>query len=460
MYNIEVYYPQIEIEILTEKDNLVFRGTKVSPSQIDTVELVSDVLTCMTKRDMGVDCPTFSLNLIYRDQWFYSIGSNDLVIIKMARLPGEKLQPVFFGLIDDIRKSEVFAAGKPKRSIAITGRGFGKALINFEIGVVREAGVYESSLGYLGTQVNLAMKSASGAIQTLLDHFVKKYINYRFGQGVSFLTYARWNLNSRAGEMLNDISGLLEYQGSLWNLVKELQNSPFNELYWEINDGFPTLFLRPTPFNERHWNALQRIEVFDEDIIEDNTGRSDLETYTLYSVGCRTYMSDVDQLGTLGYMPLWYKPYYGKYGIKRLNVTSLYAMYASRDDTNTVKKLVTSYTQDLFNWNIKNNSMYNGHILVKGSNKYKLGSRLFIPSQNMEYYVESVVHNFNILESFTTQLGITRGIQPDNRFTPPWGKYEEFDPTDLSYSGGENPWDSWDNPVSYKGDFKPLPAVE
>ena len=98
-------YPLVEIEIITEKENLVVRGEITN--SIDTSEIVSDCLSVITKRDIGTDCPTFSIVLVYKEKWFYEIGANDMVIIKMCRRP-EELQPVMYGLIDDIRKSVSF----------------------------------------------------------------------------------------------------------------------------------------------------------------------------------------------------------------------------------------------------------------------------------------------------------------------------------------------------------------
>lgn len=422
---IEVYYPYVEVEIITEKENLVLRG-QYEPNAIDTSNMVSDVVSLITKRDIGADCPTFSINLVYRNDWFTKLASNDMIIISVCR-PPEKNAAVMFGLIDDIRRSRVIANGKPMRTVAVTGRGFNKALINFEVGAVKEANVSESALGFIFKEFSLSTLSAAEAIRTVLGYYVEKYINYNFGSAGSYTTFTEWLFSSRPDEGLTDTTGLMEYQGSLWNLLKELQNAPFNEMYWEVLENKPTFYVRETPFNEQNWNSLNKSVLVDKDIVEDNTGKSDLETYTLYSVSCRTYMSSIDEAGTLGCLPLWYEPYFPKYGIKRLQVSSLYAMYANKSDTQTASEDVSSYMKDLYNWNIKNNSMQNGTITVKGSNKYKVGERLETP-EGYEFYVESVTHSFTIYDSFTTQLGVTRGLKPEDRFTTPWGSATEFTP--------------------------------
>ena len=87
---------------------------------------------------------------------------------------------------------------------------------------------------------------------------------------------------------------------------------------------------------------------------------------------------------------------------------------------------------ELFNFNIKNNIFSNGNLLVKGYAGYKLGERVITEYENMEYYIESVTQNFNCYGTWTTQLGVTRGIEPQLRFTPPYGAYEEMTPATLN----------------------------
>ena len=423
---VSMHYPMVEIEIITEKENLVARGTITG--DVETSEMVSDCLSVATKRDMGTDCPTFSITLVYKDIWFYKIGANDLVIIKMCRSP-EPLTPVMFGLIDDIRKTVSFESGKPRRTISITGRGFGKGLVTFEAGAVKEYNLYSGALSYLGwldSNINIAQMSAAGAIGELIDKYVRVYLDYNFGQGKTYNTFMRYHPIERPDEKLYDTSMLNDYQGSIWNLLKEFQNAPFNEMFWEIEDGFPTLFVRPTPFNPTEWGALKIITLEDTELVEDNVGRSDIETYTLYCVMCRFYGGVYDDWATLGFRPLWYRPYYDKYGIKRLNITSLYAAVADYGDAAATRPMLTSYTQDLFNWNIKNNSMFNGTIVAMGDVRYQIGCRLYHKSENMDYYIEGVAHSFTIYGSFTTQLAVTRGAHIGDRFTPPFGSGEEL----------------------------------
>ena len=110
-------------------------------------------------------------------------------------------------------------------------------------------------------------------------------------------------------------------------------------------------------------------------------------------------------------------------------------------DTEAIRR----FYEELFNFNIKNNIFTNGTLVVKGKNSYHVGERVITESENMEYYVESVSHNFNCYGTWNTQLSVTRGIQPQDRFTPPWGSAEEMSAATLNAiiqqtSGEEIDW--------------------
>ncbi|NLY08536.1 MAG: M23 family metallopeptidase [Tissierellia bacterium] len=157
--------------------------------------------------------------------------------------------------------------------------------------------------------------------------------------------------------------------------------------------------------------------------------------------------------------PIWYKPNYRKYGLRRLQINSKYIYeeeYPDRGETgiNTPGRNcyidgedeagerqinagagddgdVSQKTIDLFNWNIKNNAMENGSILLKGDVKYKIGTRLYIKSEDMEYYIENVSHTFIYNEDWKTTVEVTRGIKPSKRFTKPWNQWAKLTALDM-----------------------------
>ena len=433
-----VSHPTIEIDFFIESGMLAAVGTTglTSDTHFDY-----DVISVNTARNMGQDCPTFSIRLVWRNDWFHKLASNDLLIIKMQR-PPEAKKSVMLGLIDDIRKVTDYASGKPQRAVQVTGRAFNKALINFDVGLIENISI-DTNTGFFSNMTALSTCDSYDAIKLVMDSYVGKAIKYSFGNNKVFEDYYRYSGNHHENEMLIDYTSYTSYNGSLWNFIKELGNAPFNETYWEVIDEKPNLIHRRTPFNKSDWIKLPRTTIQDMDIVSDNTGRSDLETYTLFSVN----QTLGDETLTNMYPPLWYPPFYAKYGITQLAVSTIYQVWTDEN----ADSAIAQYYQDLFNWNIKNNVFSNGTITVKGKNCYHVGERVIIESENMEYYVESVTHNFNCYGSWTTQLGVTRGIEPENRFTAPWGCAEEMTPAIMnaiiSQTSGEDI--DWSNLPEY-----------
>lgn len=409
-----VSHPTIEVEFYGEYGRLAAVSTTEVAKDTD---FDSEIISVNTIRNMGQDCPTFNMSLVWRNNWYENLSSNDLLVIKMQR-PPESKATVFLGLIDDIRKNTDFSSGQPQRAIQITGRGFAKAFVNFDVGLIENISI-DTGTGFFAGLTQLVGCNSYDAIKIVLDSYVGSAIKYSFGNGKSYDDYFVYSGNPHDYEKLVDYTSYTSYNGNLWNFIKNLGNAPFNETYWEIESGKPHLIHRRTPFNKQDWIKLDRITIKDLDIVSDNTGRSDLETYTVFAV----QLALGDETMTNLYNPLWYPPFYSKYGISQLSVLTPYQIWS--DDTD---EAVAGFFQELFNYNIKNNIFSNGTIVVKGSNQYKVGQRVIIESENMEYYVESVSHNFNCYGTWTTSLGVTRGIQPENRFTAPWGCAEEFTP--------------------------------
>lgn len=415
-------HPSAHVTIATESGMLSLVGT----TETYSTNFDTDILSISTNRDIGQDCPTFSLNVVYRNDWFTKIGSNDLIIIALQR-PPEAKHNVIVGLVDDIRRTTDYSTGKPVRAFSITGRGLNKALQNFTVGVVNELTVTASVQGFFSNMIEIfSGASPATIIKGVLDHYLESGCSYRFANDKTFSDYCQQSIKTtlNGNEFLADATAFTSFQGGLWDFLKELKNAPFNELFWEIMEDKPTIIFRPTPFNEDTWNELQTYTVKDVDIIGENLGRSDLETYVVFKVKAETFAGNDD---ILGYLPYWYPPYYSKYGLTRLEVYSKYLEYSGVTESTILDKM-----GDIFNWNIKNNFMENGTLIVKGSNAYKIGTRILVEYTGVEYYCEGVSHNFTFGSGWTTTLSLTRGLKPENRFTEPWGSYLQMLPEDVS----------------------------
>ena len=417
--SITVSHPTIEVEFYTEYGTLA--ATANASGIASDLTFDNDIVSLSTSRNMSDDCPTFTMNLVWRNKWFDNLASNDLLVIRMQR-PPETKRTVFLGLIDDIRRDIDFSSGTPQRVCQVTGRGLNKAFVNFQVGMIENLST-DVGTGFMSKLLDIASQDSAGVFKIIIESYVGKAIQYSFGNGKNFKDYFQKKLSNHKGEILVDSTNYTSYVGSLWNLLKELGNAPFDETYWEVENEKATLIHRPTPFNKKKWNKLKRHTITADKIVVDNIGRSDLETYTLYSVSGSMF----DENTSNYYFPLWYKPFYAKYGINQLQVTTAYQMWENGDGMTTDS--VKSFFVDLYNWNIKNNVFHNGTLTVKGEAKYKVGERVILEDENLEFYVEGVTQHFNLYQSWTTELSVTRGIEPEERFTPPWNCYEEFTPS-------------------------------
>jgi cell wall-associated NlpC family hydrolase len=421
-----VYRPQAIVYLYTEQGQLVARGTNNPKSSMD-----DDVIRISTTREIGADAPTFTIELTMHKPWNSWVASNDLVVIKMQR-PPEDLQTVMFGLVDDSRETvSVTSDGAPTRSVTITGRGISKALINFDVSIVPEAEYQMVTTGWVeSTGVILAGKKPSEIIKAAWDIICKKHINYKWDNGKKLFDYVTYKVVDRPNMSMLDSSAVANWQGTMWSFFREIAEDPFYELYEEIEGGKPTIIARATPFNESSWKNLELFTITDADVVDEDLGRSDVETYTIFSVGAKSLFAPNDIYKTFGVLPYWYKPYADKYGNRRLHVESAYTAVANSSITADQTEVMRSMMKDLYNWNIKNNSFVNGNIIVKGHAMYRVGCRLDYASMKeddyREYYITAVNHVFENFGSYVTQLGVTRGINSIDRFTAPWGSYKEY----------------------------------
>lgn len=433
---IEVSHPTAYVMFFGEYGKLA--ATSVSDKVLNDDYVDYDIISISTNRSLSQDCPTFSISLVWRNKWYENLASNDMVVIQLQR-PPEKLATVFYGLVDDVRKSMDFSSGQPQRSVTVTGRGFNKAFCQFDIGALRNyADNTTANGGFFAGLMELRGRGSAYNIQLVFDAYLDKGLRYKFSNGKTLKDYIGYTGENYPNEKLINSQSYMSFNGNIWNFIKQLTNSPFNETFWEIKNGLPWLTHRPTPFEKEDWTKLNRITIKDHDLVADNTGRSDTETYSAF----QTDLTVGDQGAINSFPPAYYPPFYEKYGIRMLKVSSMYAITAG--DVSVAANLDPKmFTQQLANFNIKNNVMENGTLTVKGSNQYKIGERVILESSNMEYYVEGVSQSFNMYSTWTTSLSVTRGLHPEDRFTPPWNSC--IDLTNDIYAGilkltqGKNP---------------------
>lgn len=319
MKDVLVGTPYVEIEFSTEMGELtIFQKDKIHSN-----DLPENLISLNTKRDIGADdCPTFTINLVYKEKWYNQIGGNDLVKIKIGR--GNDSKTIMYGLVDSIYKSESYVDLKPIRTLTVQGRGLNKAFLQFGVGAVQEVDLlYDQQGFFMGQDTGLQKGGPADSVKSVIDYFINKGIDLQFANGESLKSLINfiYMKNKNEDETISNVFNYYSYQGGLWDFIKELRNAPFYEIFWEVIDESPTMIIRPTPFNQEQWDSLLTFKLDEREYINDNLGRSDLETYTVFSVKGEYLVSTVTQ--AFGF-PIWYKPFYSKYGLRRLEVNSKY----------------------------------------------------------------------------------------------------------------------------------------
>ena len=406
------------VTIFSETGNLSFRGNTTKQGKPN-----DDLISVSTRRDIGTDNGVFEIQLVPRNHWFQKIRPNDLVIIEMNRKSKGK-DTVFIGLVDDTRLN---MSGN-SNTTSITGRGFSKAMANFEIGVLTQLQADTSVMNPVFQ--NILHQLPNGEISvvdivrsTFYDVFLK-HEDYRFSNGSTYATMVNTKLScipeATAIKMLN----YAQYSGNYFNLVRELKGEPFHELFWEVYKGKPTMVFRPTPFDSAEWNSLPRKSIDIEDIVNLSLGISDIETYTVFSLKYNGQELPLDRVVQEALAPPIYNPeYYKKYGLKALTVQVPYFRLMTSSVGNE-RNTMQSLQQKLYDWYIKNNSMKNGSVTILGDPTIKVGTRLSLWDE--EFYIESVNHKFVCGQSYTTELSLTRGCTNTIRFGSPMGTCEEY----------------------------------
>lgn len=116
----------------------------------------------------------------------------------------------------------------------------------------------------------------------------------------------------------------MAYTGSILSMIKDLSNKPFNEYFFSHEEGKATLHYRVTPFEEEDWFNIPYIEVFDQDTINIDLSRSDVEQYSVFKLSSPTATKKAAANGMVLPITDDKNELEGHYGYKTMEVQSLY----------------------------------------------------------------------------------------------------------------------------------------
>ena len=331
-----VRYPKFDLKFLTENSEYNIRYDSEDKTAPSDDYMGNRVLNLTTKNAMEDDSAVFSFLLSGDVYWDKVLTPNDVVILKI--MPDDKKTTseqedindvILVGLVNEVRLEADY--GENSKMYRISGQSFAKLLIDFELGVIQEVSVVLSEIGWLpdsaedGT-MTFTDKSASEIAHSMMTKFMQ-YARYEFSDGRTASAFLKYDdLDSWTEyENLTDPSPFINYEGSLKQLLDDITEKPFNELFFDFTkEETCNMIMRRTPFDEADWNKLPIHKITSKTVISESVARSDTEAYSIFNVLVNSPigMESVD----FGSFPRYHQELVDKYGYSKLELNNKYLM--------------------------------------------------------------------------------------------------------------------------------------
>ncbi|AAX92303.1 tail morphogenetic protein [Staphylococcus phage Twort] len=320
--------PKVRFEFHTDENifTLRYENTK----EVSGGQLGDKIINFETKNAMADDSAVFVLTLAGDTHWDKLLMINDIVkIFVNPSMEDDTEGQVLIGMISSV--NNVGSYGNNQKAYRITGQSFSKPFMKFGLGVMREVNAFLPMAGWLEDgegegKIKFTGSSSHEVMKQILDRFVP-YMRYKYpnkqGKPISNLTeYFMWdNLESwDEYENIRDVTPFINFDGSLSDLMDFTTAKPFNEKFYRNNkeQGKTELVLRRTPFNPTQWRALEYTVVETEDLIEEDVGKNDVETYSIFNVTNSMMYKQID--AKVFSKPQYHKELVDRYGYSRLEV--------------------------------------------------------------------------------------------------------------------------------------------
>lgn len=172
----------------------------------------------------------------------------------------------------------------------------------------------------------------------IIERF-KPYIKYTYNNGKNVVfdyidydspgnPFTSWDM-----EILRDSSSFSNFTGSLYELQKAALRAPFNEMFYESENGKSRLIVRRTPFNPVDWASLDETTVDSTAVLNEDIGKSDREQYSVFIVNPASGLLKLAQDSmSFGSYPKTNRRLIDKYGYSKMEVDDLYVSGVYDDD--------------------------------------------------------------------------------------------------------------------------------
>lgn len=250
--DIEVFAPSVQVRFHTDRGLYEVEAKKLGIGGSEET-----LVACQTWKDISQPAGSFMVHLADFARYDKMIFPNDLCTIKMSThtppnsITGASTEArdrithaTMIGLVDSVRRKRLIDpnTGKPNVFCEIKGRDMGKLFVKHQVRYI--PWLQDSMEGQTMLQPVIAMFkyllsgfATGGQLDFLMAQNIKKF----FSEAVDL----RFPLNGRTVDLKNAISyramsqmGVIPYnlplssqEGSLWQILQNYANLPFNELW-------------------------------------------------------------------------------------------------------------------------------------------------------------------------------------------------------------------------------------
>lgn len=481
MDNLSVSNPKVRVTFYPQSSL-----TLGKPIVLEADEDDDSLISVQTQKDLNQPAGHFTVTMtptrLAQGRMFTQIlRPGDLVLIEMGpdkpqpdsryqrivkQFGYSGLEPVMVGTIDDVRESTVFGAldGKPERNVTVSGRDFGKYLIDDQVWWDSWSQPARAHYGF-APEVDkwLRAKKSDGTASGLMEfliNWLKQHFDVEFtlthkNRKTLFADLLRYSLTTESPSVAAPLN-LLSFQGAPWALMERVASAPMFRLHVDtrrqididqlllptgkqradnrINHSFntksghwdaqPCLLFYRNPWTNRHyqddWTNLPTRVVTDSDLISRDIGRGNEEvsnTWRVWTEAQGVFRTQgggsIDEFKKLRDLDS-----IKRYGERPLIITT---PFISGLGGGTQLDIVRKYSFRLKDWNRWNEWYLNGRIQMKGMAAVKCGDRLWhwdtdfgdYTTHNftggVDYYVEGVTQEFRCFTGWTTTVAVTRG---------------------------------------------------
>jgi len=391
-------------------------------------DLSDDIMSITTNKAYGRAFGTFRIILpfIQRDGSRYDkrLAPNDIISIELAAGNGTALQFVLVGLIDRVARGMHYDEdGSPHRCIIVSGRDFGKLLIDIQLGwdlsgvkKLMDYGTESIVSAWLPRYLN-QRGTPQELIAWLLQLFAEqipgaiypKYINSKIDTDDTWVTYDPTMVGLRGT--------------NAWSAMKRLENAPYNILTTKTEaDGKFFVVLERTPINENGKLARSTYHLITtRDIIGEDIGKCDHERVNLLCLwppSFKTITNGVLEIALAYSDTTRYSessPLINGFTTKIIEpmyVPKSFWITEKEDpaDLDGIKERL-----DLFwAWYKDNHEYESGSYSIHGRPEIQPGDGLIHREDDLQFLIEQVTHSYTVFPrvEFVTSLQVTRG-QPN-----------------------------------------------